>query len=73
MFWNIKHTLSYRALFNYIIGNRGGGKTFGAKQYVIEQFLKNQKEFIYLRRYRTELQKLIRFLKILKNFSKPWI
>lgn len=68
MFWNIKHTLSYRALFNYIIGNRGGGKTFGAKQYVIEQFLKNQKEFIYLRRYRTELQKIDTFFKDIEKF-----
>lgn len=56
MWWNISKTLSYNALFNFIIGNRGGGKTYGSKKYVIQKFLKTGEQFVYLRRYTTELK-----------------
>lgn len=32
------------------------GKSYGAKKYVIKQFLKNRSQFIYLRRYDNELK-----------------
>ena len=41
VYWDIKRVLSYNALFNYIIGMRGGGKTYGALKYAIEQNLKD--------------------------------
>lgn len=61
IYWDITPSLSYNALFNFIVGARSAGKTFGAKQWAIKDFLKNKKEFIYLRRYKTEL-------KTIKNF-----
>lgn len=48
--------LSYNKLFNFIVGNRGGGKSFNAKEWAIRGFLKSGKQFIYLRRYKTELE-----------------
>ena len=54
IFWDINRPLSYNALFNFIIGNRGGGKTYGAKRHVIKRFLKTGEQFIYLRRYKDE-------------------
>lgn len=47
--------LTYNCLFNFVVGDRGGGKTFGSLQYCIKQFLKNGRQFIYLRRYEREL------------------
>lgn len=59
VYWDIKRVLSYNALFNYIIGMRGGGKTYGSLKYGIEQNLKdNDFEFMYVRRMKTELEKL---------------
>lgn len=39
----------------FVIGERGCGKTFGSKQAVLKKFLKTGEQFIYLRRYKTEL------------------
>lgn len=47
--------LSQKCIFNYVIGNRGGGKSFSGKELVIKRFKKKGKQFIYLRRYQTEL------------------
>lgn len=57
IYWDINKCLSYDALFNVIIGNRGAGKTFGATVYVIKRFLKNGDQFFYVRRYKKELKK----------------
>lgn len=56
-FWNINQILTYNALFNFIISFRGGGKTYGFKQYAIKQFIEKGNEFIYLRRYKTDIKK----------------
>lgn len=61
IFWQIYKPLSYNALFNYICGPRGAGKTYGAKDYGIKHFIKTGKEFIYLRRYSKELKKVNTF------------
>lgn len=66
MFWNIKNTLSYNALFNFVVGNRGGGKTYGFKKWAVEDFIKTGRQFVYLRRYKTELQEFSRYFDDLK-------
>ena len=40
MYYNYNKIRSYNALFNFIISNRGGGKSYGAKEMVIKNFLK---------------------------------
>lgn len=48
--------LSYKAFFNMLIGNRGGGKTYGFKTWAIDDYLKSGKQFVWLRRYGTEIE-----------------
>lgn len=66
MYYNYSKIISYSALLNILIGSRGVGKTYGASKLVVEDFLKRGNEFVYLRRYKTELQKsLPKFFKAL--------
>ena len=63
LYISIPRTLSYNALWNFILGMRGGGKTYGSLKYAIEQHLKYKKkgikwQFMYVRRMKTELDKL---------------
>lgn len=62
IWWDINRTASYNALFNFIVGNRGAGKTYGFLKRQIQKFLKSPKsdrhQFIYMRRLKTELKKL---------------
>lgn len=57
IFWNIGRTLTYNSLFNVIVGNRGGGKSYGAKKKAIENFIKKEEQFGYIRRYKEDLKK----------------
>ena len=57
MYYNGNNTLTHNALFNFIVGNRGGGKTYWSKDWSIKDFLKNGKQFIYVRRYDTEFDR----------------
>ncbi len=61
--WNISRTLSYNALFNFIVGMRGVGKTYGALKYCVSNYIKQSlkgktSQFMYVRRFNTELEKL---------------
>lgn len=53
--------LSQRTNFNFIIGNRGGGKTFGFKKICINRFKKKKQQFVWVRRYQTEIDTLSEF------------
>ena len=55
IFYDINRILTYNAFFNFLIGERGVGKTFSSKKFVISKFLKKKEKFIYLRRYKTEI------------------
>ena len=55
MWYDINKTLSYNCLFNFVIGSRGCGKTYGAKKRAIKLFLDKGHQFVYLRRYKEEL------------------
>lgn len=57
IFYNYDRVVSYNAFLNLLIGERGVGKTFGASEFVTRQFIKKDYEFIYLRRYKTDLEK----------------
>lgn len=52
--YHLDKILSYNKILNFVIGNRGGGKSYAAKKWSITDFMKNKKQFIYLRRYQTE-------------------
>ena len=48
--------LSHRAYFNLLIGHRGVGKTFGFKRWCIDDFKKSGKQFVWVRRFGTEIE-----------------
>jgi hypothetical protein len=54
-------------MINFILTNRGGGKTYRFKRKAINNFLKNGKQFIYVRRYKTEFKKIITFFDDIKE------
>ena len=56
MFWDGKRTLTHNCLFNVIVGNRGGGKSFGCKKIVIDNFINNHEQFGYIRRYKDDVK-----------------
>ena len=56
MFWDAKRTLTHNTLFNIILGNRGGGKSFGAKEIAIDKFISKREQFGYIRRYKEDLK-----------------
>lgn len=60
MWYSYDKVLSYNAMLNMIIGERGVGKSFNLKVYLLNRFKKKHKQFIYLRRYDTELQKSLK-------------
>ena len=70
MYYDYDKISSYNATFNMIITNRGFGKTYGAKKRAINKFLKKGEQFIYVRRYKSELKKVKDkfFEKIKKEF-----
>ena len=57
IFWDIGRTLTHNALFNFIVGNRGGGKSYGAKKRGIDNFISKGEQFGYIRRYKDDLKK----------------
>lgn len=57
-FYDYHKIISYNCPVNILIGERGVGKSYGAKKYVINKFLKKGEQFLYLRRYDNELKSL---------------
>ena len=55
MYYSPQRLLSYNCLFNFVEGERGNGKTFAFKKLGIDNFRKKKEQFIYLRRYESEL------------------
>lgn len=55
IYYNYDKLFSFNFLMAFVIGERGCGKTFGAKVAMLKKFLKTGEQFIYLRRYKTEL------------------
>lgn len=47
--------LSHNKIFNMVLSNRGGGKTFNMTCWAISDFLKTGKQCVWVRRYATEL------------------
>lgn len=69
LYYNYDRIISYNALLNILIGERGVGKTYGASKLVTKEFIKKKRQFVYIRRYKTELSKSFRkfFAPLIKN------
>ena len=57
IFWDIGKTLTHNMLVNVIVGNRGGGKSWGSKKRAIDNFIKRKEQFGYIRRYKDDLKR----------------
>lgn len=57
--YNGKLLLSKNRMLNLILSPRGGGKSFWFKKFVVEEYLKKGYEFIYLRRYNTDIERAL--------------
>ena len=68
IYYDIAGLLSQRCVFNFVIGNRGGGKTFGGKKLVINRFKRKQQQFVWVRRYMTEIDTLSDFWADIRPF-----
>ena len=55
-YYSFDKLLSYNAVFNFVVGARGYGKTYGAKKIVIRNYLRDRSQFVYLRRYQEEIK-----------------
>lgn len=55
MWYDKQAVLSYNRFLNFILSNRGGGKTFHFTKWAVEDFKKNGNQTMWVRRYDTEL------------------
>ena len=56
LYFTLHKILSYNSLINIVLGERGVGKSYDAKKFVAKRFINKNKQFVYLRRYKTELK-----------------
>ena len=54
-YYNFDKLFSYNFLIAFVIGERGVGKSFNSKVAVLKKFIRSGEQFIYIRRYKTEL------------------
>lgn len=54
-FYSYNKVLSYNGVYNFVVGGRGIGKTFGAKKLAIDKAIKRGEEFILVRRFKEEV------------------
>lgn len=47
--------LSFNRLFNFLVGNRGAGKTFDLLRTCVNRFLKGKGQFVWVRRFDTDI------------------
>lgn len=68
IYYDPNKLLSYNRILNFVIGGRGIGKTYGYKKHVINRAIKKGKQFIYLRRYKSDIRgKLQHFFNSVKD------
>ena len=56
VFYSFDAIRSRQCVYNFIVGGRGIGKTYGAKKMCIRDFLEKGRQFVWVRRYKDELK-----------------
>lgn len=54
-YYDYSRIMTYNAIFNFLVGARGLGKTYGIKLKSVRKGVEKGEQFIYVRRYKTEL------------------
>lgn len=57
-YWDIPLTASHNCLFNFILGIRGAGKTYGLLKHMLRKYERKGERFLYVRRTEEELRTL---------------
>lgn len=60
MWWDRSTLLSHNRILNMVLSNRGGGKTFNCTRWTIDDFKKNKKQCVWVRRYQTEIDEMLK-------------
>lgn len=73
MYYDYHKIISYNCFLNFLIGERGVGKTYGATKFVIFNFIKKGEQFVVIRRYKNELKETLNtfFDSMIKNNEFP--
>lgn len=66
-YYSLDRLLSYGAMFNIAVGARGLGKTYACKKRAISRALDRGEEFVYLRRFQTELKHVVTFFNDIRH------
>jgi len=66
-YYDPQKLLSYNRVLNFVIGLRGYGKSYAWKKYPINRFIKHGEQFIYVRRYKTDLKRIGRYFDDVKQ------
>lgn len=67
IYYDLTKLLSFNKMLNMSIGARGLGKSYAAKRWAINGWLKNKKQFVYLRRYKTEFNNISNYFKDIED------
>lgn len=60
MWYDRGQLLSHNKIMNMVLSNRGGGKTFNMTRWAIDDFLRNGKQTMWVRRYQTEVDEMLK-------------
>lgn len=71
-YYSFDNILSRNAVYNCISGARGIGKTYGAKRFVIRNAIRAGEQFIYVRRYKSELKGRATFFADIAHEFPEW-
>lgn len=70
--YDFNKLLSFNGTYNFVPGGRGIGKTFGAKEKAIKRNIRYGEQFIYVRRYKSELVARNTFFEDVKFKFPEW-
>lgn len=59
MWYDKQQLLSHNKIMNMVLSNRGGGKTFHFTRWSIDDYKKNKKQCVWVRRYQTEIDEML--------------
>ncbi len=71
-YYSFDKIYSFNGVYNFIVGDRGIGKTYGAKRKVIRDAIKHGHEFVYCRRYKEDLKTRTTFFADISHEFPKW-
>lgn len=66
-YYTLDKVISYNVPVNIIITERGYGKSFSVKDYVVKKYKKDHSQFVYIRRYENELKSVFEHTSVLSE------